>query len=118
MKTLFSVCDLSLKSSRLHKYHDLNICLCAGLEYGRLEENCAGLDLDFGSGLDTFLNVCLFIYRSVKTTKFRCYYCPKTSDHLQDIVKRHETVHTAFTLKSKERVLDESLDYGDFKQKL
>ena len=65
MKTLFSVCDLSLKSSRLHKYHDLNICLCAGLEYSRLQENCTGLDEDFGSGLDTFLHVCFFfVYRS------------------------------------------------------
>ena len=118
MKTLFSVCDLSLKSSGLQKYRNLKICLCSGLEYGCSHDNCAGLDLDFGSGLDTFLHVCFLFTDQVKTIKFRCYYCPKTSDHLQDIVKRHETVHTAFTLKSKERVLDESLDYGDFKQKL
>lgn len=68
MKTLFSVCDLSLKSSRLHKYRDLNICLCAGLEYGCSHENCAGLDLDLGYGLDTFLNVCYF-YLQIKSKR-------------------------------------------------
>jgi hypothetical protein len=83
------------------------------LDSSYFDGNCAGLDINFGSGLDLFM-LCnsyrsiFHISRFCENGKIQMLLLSYSFKQLiQDIVDHHVKDHKAFTLKGKEKNLEE-----------